>query len=91
MGGVLWHYGGYSEINLLYINSLLGKLVDFSVVLCKNREKLRVVNVASAKEEYKVDFELSKNLFDKIKALYLKIYLMSDNQFNLAYNLEEFL
>lgn len=38
----------------------------------------------SAEEEYKVGFELSKNLFDEIKAVHPKIHLMTANHFQIA-------
>ncbi len=47
-------------------------------------EKLRVANEISEKEEYKVGFELSKMLFDDLKALHPKIHLMTANQFSIA-------
>jgi len=47
-------------------------------------EKLRKANRINAEEEYKVGFELSKNLFDEIKALHPKIHLMTANQFQIA-------
>jgi len=40
-----------------------------------------------AKEEYKVGFELSKKLFDDIKALHPKIHLMTANQFQIAHDI----
>jgi len=50
-------------------------------------EALRVANAKGAEEEYKVGYELSKNLFDELKALHPKIHLMTANQFQLAYNI----
>ena len=50
-------------------------------------EKLRVANAISVEEEYKVGFELSKNLFDEIKAVHPKIHLMTANQFQLAHDI----
>jgi 5,10-methylenetetrahydrofolate reductase len=51
-------------------------------------EALRVANAnGGAEEEYKVGFELSKNLFDSLKALHPKIHLMSANQFQLAHDI----
>jgi 5,10-methylenetetrahydrofolate reductase len=47
-------------------------------------EKLRVAHEKGAHEEYKVGFELSKNLFDEIKAFHPKIHLMTANQFQIA-------
>ncbi|PHS57285.1 MAG: 5,10-methylenetetrahydrofolate reductase [Sulfurimonas sp.] len=50
-------------------------------------EKLRYANEISAQEEYKVGFELSKNLFDNIKDIHPKIHLMTANQFQLAHDI----
>ncbi len=47
-------------------------------------EQLRKAHEISAEEEYKVGFELSKNLFDEIKVLHPKIHLMTANQFGIA-------
>jgi 5,10-methylenetetrahydrofolate reductase len=48
---------------------------------------LRIANRQSVEEEYKVGFELSKNLFDELKAYHPKIHLMTANQFELAKNI----
>ena len=47
-------------------------------------ERLRLAHERSVEEEYKVGFELSKELFEEIKALHPKIHLMTANQFQLA-------
>lgn len=47
-------------------------------------EALRVANEKGIEEEYRVGFELSKNLFLELKALHPKIHLMTANQFGLA-------
>ncbi len=47
-------------------------------------EALRVANSKGVEEEYKVGYELSKNLFDELKALHPKLHLMTANQFTLA-------
>ncbi|EHP30380.1 5,10-methylenetetrahydrofolate reductase [Sulfurimonas gotlandica GD1] len=47
-------------------------------------EALRIANEKGVEEEYKVGFELSKNLFDSLKAYHPKIHLMTANQFTLA-------
>lgn len=47
-------------------------------------EALRDAHEKGADEEYKVGFELSKNLFLELKALHPKIHLMTANQFELA-------
>jgi len=52
-------------------------------------DALRIANEKGTKEEYKVGFELSKNLFDELKAYHPKIHLMSANQFELAKELLE--
>ncbi|MFA6197033.1 MAG: methylenetetrahydrofolate reductase [Sulfurimonas sp.] len=47
-------------------------------------EALRIASERGVEEEYKVGFELSKNLFDELKALHPKIHLMTANQFQIA-------
>ncbi|WP_345992115.1 methylenetetrahydrofolate reductase [Sulfurimonas sp. HSL-1716] len=47
-------------------------------------EKLRRANEISPQEEYKVGFELSKELFESIKEIHPKIHLMTANQFEIA-------
>ena len=48
-------------------------------------EALRVAHVnGGLEEEYKVGFELSKNLFDELKAFHPKLHLMTANQFQIA-------
>jgi 5,10-methylenetetrahydrofolate reductase len=47
-------------------------------------EKLRQANAISPEEEYKVGFELSKELFESVKAVHPKIHLMTANQFAIA-------
>ena len=47
-------------------------------------EALRIASEKGVEEEYKVGFELSKNLFDGLKALHPKIHLMTANQFQIA-------
>jgi len=47
-------------------------------------ESLRKASAISAEEEYKVGFELSKNLFDEILEIHPKIHLMTANQFQVA-------
>jgi 5,10-methylenetetrahydrofolate reductase len=50
-------------------------------------EALRVANEKGVEEEYKVGFELSKNLYDELKAYHPKIHLMTANQFQLAHDI----
>ena len=50
-------------------------------------EALRTANAKGAEEEHKVGYELSKNLFDELKALHPKIHLMTANQFQLAHDI----
>lgn len=50
-------------------------------------EKLRVANSHSIEEEYKVGFELSKNLFDELKEYHPKLHIMTANQFQLAHDI----
>lgn len=47
-------------------------------------ERLRLANAQSPQEEYKVGFELSKTLFEDLKALHPKMHLMTANQFQIA-------
>jgi 5,10-methylenetetrahydrofolate reductase len=47
-------------------------------------EKLRKANAIGVEEEYKVGFELSKKLFEELKAFHPKIHLMTANQFQIA-------
>ena len=47
-------------------------------------EKLRLAHEKGVEEEYKVGFELSKELFENIKTLHPKIHLMTANQFGIA-------
>ena len=47
-------------------------------------ESLRRAHAISPEEEYKVGFELSKNLFDEIMELHPKVHLMTANKFELA-------
>ena len=48
-------------------------------------EALRIAHdKGGADEEYKVGFELSKNLFEDLKTLHPKIHLMTANQFQVA-------
>ena len=47
-------------------------------------EALEKASAISVDEEYKVGFELSKKLFDEIKAIHPKIHLMTANQFQIA-------
>jgi 5,10-methylenetetrahydrofolate reductase len=50
-------------------------------------EALREASLKGLEEEYKVGFDLSKNLFDEIKKLHPKIHLMTANQFKLAHDI----
>ncbi len=50
-------------------------------------EALRKANEISEEEEYKVGFELSKNLFDSLKEYHPKMHLMTANQFQLAHDI----
>jgi len=47
-------------------------------------DALRVASTKGEDEEYKVGFELSKNLFDELKEFHPKIHLMTANKFDLA-------
>ena len=51
-------------------------------------EALRKANAnGGVEEEYKVGFELSKNLFDNLKVLHPKLHLMTANQFSVAHDI----
>jgi len=50
-------------------------------------EALRIAHAKGVDEEYKVGFELSKNLFDELKQLHPKLHLMTANQFKIAKDL----
>ncbi len=50
-------------------------------------EALRVASHKGIEEEYKVGFELSKNLFEDLKEHHPKIHLMTANQFTLAHDI----
>ena len=47
-------------------------------------EELRSASKDGIEKEYEVGFELSKNLFEKIKTLHPKIHIMTANNFSLA-------
>ncbi|WP_373072429.1 methylenetetrahydrofolate reductase [Sulfurimonas sp.] len=47
-------------------------------------DKLRIASKGGEAEEYKVGFELSKELFEDLKALHPKMHLMTANQFKIA-------
>jgi len=47
-------------------------------------DALEKASLISAEEEYNVGFELSKTLFEELKALHPKIHIMTANQFELA-------
>ena len=47
-------------------------------------EALEAASLISPEEEYRVGFELSKTLFEELKALHPKIHIMTANQFELA-------
>ena len=47
-------------------------------------EALKKAAAVSPEEEYKIGFELSKKLFDEIKAIHPKIHLMTANHFQIA-------
>jgi 5,10-methylenetetrahydrofolate reductase len=47
-------------------------------------EALEAASLINPEEEYRVGFELSKNLFEELKALHPKIHIMTANQFELA-------
>lgn len=47
-------------------------------------EALEAASLVGSEEEYRIGFELSKNLFEELKTLHPKIHIMTANQFELA-------
>jgi len=73
---------GLFPITKLRTATFLDKNVPGIFVPSSWIEKLE--KAKSVEDEYKIGFELSKNLFDDIKKLHPKIHLMTANQFELA-------
>lgn len=75
---------GYFPITKLRTARFLDENVPGIFVPSAWVEALEAASLISLEEEYKVGFELSKTLFEKLKALHPKIHIMTANQFELA-------
>ena len=75
---------GYFPITKLRTARFLDENVPGIFVPHEWIEALETASLISAEEEYRVGFELSKNLFEELKALHPKIHIMTANQFELA-------
>lgn len=75
---------GYFPITKLRTARFLDENVPGIFVPSEWIEALEAASLISPEEEYRVGFELSKNLFKKLKALHPKIHIMTANQFELA-------
>ena len=75
---------GYFPITKLRTARFLDENVPGIHVPSRWVEALEKASLISPEEEYKVGFELSKALFDDLKALHPKIHIMTANQFDLA-------
>lgn len=75
---------GYFPITKLRTARFLDENVPGIYVPQEWTSKLEAAAQISAEEEYRVGFELSKNLFEQLKALHPKIHIMTANQFELA-------
>jgi len=75
---------GYFPITKLRTARFLDENVPGIFVPHSWVEALEAASLVSPEEEYRVGFELSKKLFDDLKALHPKIHIMTANQFELA-------
>jgi len=75
---------GYFPITKLRTARFLDENVPGIFVPHSWVEALEAASLVSPEEEYRVGFELSKKLFDDLKALHPKIHIMTANQFDLA-------
>lgn len=75
---------GYFPITKLRTARFLDENVPGIHVPVEWTAKLEAASHISPEEEYRVGFELSKNLFEELKALHPKIHIMTANQFELA-------
>ena len=75
---------GYFPITKLRTARFLDENVPGIFVPHEWVEALEAASLISPEEEYRVGFELSKNLFEELKALHPKIHIMTANQFELA-------
>ncbi|WP_294871687.1 methylenetetrahydrofolate reductase, partial [Sulfuricurvum sp. RIFCSPLOWO2_12_FULL_43_24] len=75
---------GYFPITKLRTARFLDENVPGIYVPIAWVEALEAASLISPEEEYRVGFELSKTLFEELKALHPKIHIMTANQFELA-------
>lgn len=75
---------GYFPITKLRTARFLDENVPGIFVPHSWVEALEAASLVSPEEEYRVGFELSKKLFEDLKALHPKIHIMTANQFELA-------
>ncbi|MCX6074496.1 MAG: methylenetetrahydrofolate reductase [Campylobacterales bacterium] len=75
---------GYFPITKLRTARFLDENVPGIFVPSTWVEALEAASLISPEEEYHVGFELSKTLFEELKALHPKIHIMTANQFELA-------
>jgi len=75
---------GYFPITKLRTARFLDENVPGIFVPSEWVEALEAASLIGPEEEYRVGFELSKNLFEELKALHPKIHIMTANQFELA-------
>jgi len=75
---------GYFPITKLRTARFLDENVPGIYVPLEWVKALEEASLISIEEEYRVGFELSKNLFEELKALHPKIHIMTANQFELA-------
>lgn len=75
---------GYFPITKLRTAKFLDENVPGIHVPSSWVEALEKASLISVEEEYKVGFDLSKKLFEDLKALHPKIHIMTANQFELA-------
>lgn len=75
---------GYFPITKLRTARFLDENVPGIFVPSEWVEALEAASPISPEEEYRVGFELSKTLFEELKALHPKIHIMTANQFELA-------
>lgn len=75
---------GYFPITKLRTARFLDENVPGIHVPDRWVEVLEAAAAVSAEEEYRIGFDLSKNLFEELKALHPKIHIMTANQFELA-------
>jgi len=75
---------GYFPITKLRTAKFLDENVPGIYVPHRWVEALETASKISVEEEYRVGFQLSKTLFEELKALHPKIHIMTANQFELA-------